>query len=617
MDERKEAFPDNVFLRGNVTLGNAMRVQIELEEKLNQLRLNNFKMLNELEKRSAECRKKEEIVDIQEKNVKQAIADFRAITQLKLLSIQEEQSNLELTNEAIGNTMKKIVQVVKENAEKIEEEKEKIEELVKFEMTAAQYKDVLETQKKEMNDNIESQIDNQIHTKITWYRNEIENLENQITGIKNRLKVYEDKLNALSRKNEQNMHQINEFNNERQDQHDPNSYDRNREKVVRLQRKTHKIFSIVNNLHQLQTELVSRISTLSARYVKYDVLLQKYNTYLLNIRSNNIESYNLLLSEDDKEKTYELKRFMHKKIRNMNQGISSQTISLQKKINYIVNTKNSHLKDIEDLKQQINEYPRQKQGLKQQKTELDEESQKLDIKYEKMQVKINQINTVLTVASPKKKSKKKLPDFIEHPIKHPQYEQIKYEDELIRKIIQYKEKIIELNVQINQYENDNKELKKRIDRNSNRLISVQNKMKKLWNYTRKNYNHIDIDMTPINRLHVLIDRNVAQISHKSQNITKKRKRIQDKVSLYNNIKGGLGYNFTKKRSYHDNYPIPKQTFDDLEYWIISIEREIMRWEGMHFDESKKYFLQQWNDKFPSILNEAYSSYSYTSSSSNS
>lgn len=607
MKPEANPLPERLFYEGDVALGRTLKSQIKHEEALFQFEKKNLFLKEELDTRRSNLRRYEEEIDLREKKIKQEITDLRTDTCLHLLEVQQQTENILQLQDAATSTLKQIKQKIRKNQKWIDSEKEKILNAQNFVITTTQYNEVLQEQNQNLkNDILFNNNDYQIKSQITWYSNEYYVLDSKISKIASRLPNYDSDIKLLSLKYDKNFQQIQNLKAmKRQIKKFYPQKDEillNQKKIKQLQKEAQRILKIVREFHEIQKDLVSRISNMTTRYVKCDVMLQKLVKYINKISTkedpNKCFIFQKMIIDDDNERLGQIIQNNSNKISQINASIKEHRLSLERQISDARTAFAGHKETILLLREQINDYSNQQNNLNEQLLEYQELSIKYDQKYQKINEKIDKIDNLLIEMENSKKIDAQIPNFVEPPLRPFNHElnQIHDESNLKLKVNYVLDQISMLKNQISQYESNNYILQQKTKRENGKNKKVQNS---------NNPNSLPNVVLQINKLKPVIIDLERKISKKSISISKRKERIKYREKVINNAQECIkeSGNSSVQRK---NIIKQKINVNDIEKWIIHIEREILKWELANIDESIFTYLNKWNKKLPEIGSEAYS-----------
>ena len=616
--------PEKMFHVMSMRLTTIFHDQLQSLEKIRKFREELKLLKGEIQQRNVHYRTSEENVDYQDKVLKQNLIEILTKLNLDFLNLKKEKINLKKQISELNATIEKTKKIILQNRVDITNVKGKIEQFQTQEVKMIQYDKTLEIKKNEF---IAQQLNEknqfQINAKIIWYKEEIDLKESLIDKIANRLKNYDYEIEKLINKNEKYKVQMNEINNQKNEYEKQifknedhllevdnsnylnskqiNSIFEEKANIQTLQRKTEMILNNINKYREVQKITISNISLISTKCIKCDILLKKYYNYINTLKTFQKTSqahdtyFQKLLSEDQTERNNRITKINNIKIKKTKIDIKSKANQVLKQLEDIISTKNKHIKDIDEMQNYIiNIYPCQKKDLKQKISKINEKIIKTDIKF-------NNINNELKQLSDQSKQDQTkeltFPNFRHNkfPNHAPDYDQMKAESMLKLKLTKIKDQIDSLKYQLKQMKVNNDKKRKQIEKNTQFLIKIERQSKDIWETNR-------YKMFKDNRneeLKIVIREMCQKLSEKGKDIIKKRKRLCEKMSLYNKISNGLGLTFRPTFKVKINHKF----FDDLSYWTIRIEREIVKWQqtGSNIEIQKKY-LQQWYREFPPFLN---------------
>lgn len=618
-------FPERMFYEGNVTLSAALQKQIQQEDALFQFEK---KILNDkanLNLRRLEYRQHEEDVDSNEKDIKQQITDFRTKIGLRSLEIQRETENLIQLENAAASVLKQIKQKIKRNSKRINEEREKIADAQNFEVTATQYNEVLQEQNQNMkNELIFKNNDYQIRAQITWYSNEFNFLDKKISRISSNLPNYDATRRSISLKIDKESNCIRQLNESKQQilrsYPQKDDIELNKKKISNLQKESKKVLNKVREYHEIQKGLVSRISYITTKCVKCDILNRKYekliNELKTNVVSKNCFMFDKLFIDDDNERSGQIIKNNSNKIFRINESIKDHESTLKRQISDTKNAVNGHLQTIQFLKQQINEYSNQKITLKSHLSEIKNISNELDQNYQRINYEIKKLDEILDrIEKAKRDFLEKLRNpKLDYSLRPYSYEldQIRNESNIILKISIVNDSISSLKKHIDQYEKENKILQQKLEHKRKKIKEIQYNQISFYTHQSNQLKTLPNENSPIDKLKIKIENIKRKIASKSIDISKKRDEIKYKLSVISNIQKYLIEN--KKRSPKEPIQIKKKKEShqidiatDLQNWINSVEKEILKWEVAKVDDSIENHLNNWDQEL--TLAEYYYSYS--------
>ena len=616
--------PEKMFHVMSMRLTTIFHDQLQSLEKIRKFREELKLLKGEIQQRNVHYRTSEENVDYQDKVLKQNLIEILTKLNLDFLNLKKEKINLKKQISELNATIEKTKKIILQNRVDITNVKGKIEQFQAQEVKMIQYDKTLEIKKNEF---IAQQLNEknqfQINAKIIWYKEEIDLKESLIDKIANRLKNYDYEIEKLINKNEKYKVQMNEINNQKNEyekqifknedhllDNDNSNYLNSKQinsifeekaNIQTLQRKTEMILNNINKYREVQKITISNISLISTKCIKCDILLKKYYNYINTLKTFQKTSqahdtyFQKLLSEDQTERNNRITKINNIKIKKTKIDIKSKANQVLKQLEDIISTKNKHIKDIDEMQNYIiNIYPCQKKDLKQKISKINEKIIKTDIKFNNINNELNQLSD-----QSKQDQTKELtfPNFRHNkfPNHAPDYDQMKAESMLKLKLTKIKDQIDSLKYQLKQMKVNNDKKRKQIEKNTQFLIKIERQSKDIWETNR-------YKMFKDNRneeLKIVIREMCQKLSEKGKDIIKKRKRLCEKMSLYNKISNGLGLTFRPTFKVKINHKF----FDDLSYWTIRIEREIVKWQqtGSNIEIQKKY-LQQWYREFPPFLN---------------
>ena len=616
--------PEKMFHVMSMRLTTIFHDQLQSLEKIRKFREELKLLKGEIQQRNVHYRTSEENVDYQDKVLKQNLIEILTKLNLDFLNLKKEKINLKKQISELNATIEKTKKIILQNRVDITNVKGKIEQFQAQEVKMIQYDKTLEIKKNEF---IAQQLNEknqfQINAKIIWYKEEIDLKESLIDKIANRLKNYDYEIEKLINKNEKYKVQMNEINNQKNEyekqifknedhllDNDNSNYLNSKQinsifeekaNIQTLQRKTEMILNNINKYREVQKITISNISLISTKCIKCDILLKKYYNYINTLKTFQKTSqahdtyFQKLLSEDQTERNNRITTINNIKIKKTKIDIKSKANQVLKQLEDIISTKNKHIKDIDEMQNYIiNIYPCQKKDLKQKISKINEKIIKTDIKFNNINNELNQLSD-----QSKQDQTKELtfPNFRHNkfPNHAPDYDQMKAESMLKLKLTKIKDQIDSLKYQLKQMKVNNDKKRKQIEKNTQFLIKIERQSKDIWETNR-------YKMFKDNRneeLKIVIREMCQKLSEKGKDIIKKRKRLCEKMSLYNKISNGLGLTFRPTFKVKINHKF----FDDLSYWTIRIEREIVKWQqtGSNIEIQKKY-LQQWYREFPPFLN---------------
>lgn len=591
MKQERPPFPEQLFYEGDVALGHTLKSQIKHEEALFQIEKKNLFLKEELDSRRSNLRSYEEEIDLREKKIKQEITDLRTDTCLRLLEIQKETESIIQLHDAAIKTLKNVRKKAQKNQKIIDDEKEKILNAQNFEITTTQYNELLQEQNQNLkNDIIFNNNDYQIKAQITWYSNEYYALDSKISKVASRLPLYDSNIKLLSLKIDKKVQRVQQLNAAKHEikKNYPQKDEilLNQKKIKQLQKESRRILNIVREFHEIQRNLVSRISNMTAKYVKYDVLLQKIGKYINHAKTrddpNKSFVFHKMIIDDDNLRSDEIIKNNSDKICRISNSIKEQRLSLERQISETISASNGHKETIIFLRELINDYSNQQNILNEQLIKYQELSDKYDQKYQKINEKINKVNNYLNEI---KQQQKNIPEFVEPPLRSFQHElnQIHSESNLKLKINYILDQISLLKHQISRYEKGNRFLQQKSEKNKD----------------FQNQNSMQNAKIQINKLRPLIINLESSISKKTISISKKKDRIKYKKTVIDNAQQCIKEN-DKRLIAANNASKQKMKFNDIEKWIVHIEREILKWELEKIDESIFTYLNKWNQKLPDL-----------------
>lgn len=582
MKSKNESIQSLALKEGNQKLGVAFGIQIQRQDNLFQLQKNNYALMEECDKRNRKFRQIEDEIDTRDKIIKQAISDFRTQVGLRLLDIQNgNQKYTQVLNE-LNKELAKIILNIKRNNRWIFDQKASIQTLQNAEVSAIQYYESLTRQNNSLKSDIQMRYDSRLRSEITWFSNEICFLNNRIShSIANQEDArsihiqYDEEMNNLRQRYKAKKKMIRSITSD--------DFELMKQKIIHFQNKVIKLNDIMRDMHEMQKTLVSRISTLTVQCIQKEFLIEKCTRM---ISHSSIDSTHSLLNEDYDLIYRQIKNKYQSKITLMDKSILEQKNALYNQIQAILDAKRNHQNHIQNMKQEILEYPHKEKDLKNELSECEEISRQLDQQYSKINSSINQLQLLIpkgTQTSLISDTGMKLMPQV--PLSFRDFEfdfqQMKAESEIEAKIDKIKEDINYLNNTIYQFKIDNKQLRKNFKKNV--------EMRK--SYLRSNCLCMtSTEIQNVDSLKTKIALLEKKINNRILRNTKAKRRIKYKFGIINNVEDCM-----KGNQFASSFRYDKSGQNKINIWMLRIEREILKWASIQHPDSITCVLKQWNN----------------------
>lgn len=584
MSKRNTKTARDVLYEGNFRIKTHLNANIHWEKKIHKLQSLILRIQSEISKKQTFISQLESEIDAKEYFLKQEQASFKSNTKLKLLQaknqIEDEEKNLLTMNKLFEGMSQEILN----HKVSIAKMKEEIELLEQTESKVKQDLEALKSKNNEMSAICQVQkITTNSTARIVWFKNEIDNFDTQIGKAKKQIPEFEInkmkmKLNfkeCNERKDEvENLIQdVKEQSKKQQDQFD--------EQFNQLKDEEKAALSTIDENRAIQIKYCELNAAIIAQYMKIDLHIQQvqHDICILS-KSTDISSITDIVEKDENDRIAKLQNRYDDQIKTVCQSTNREKEEMITRIQEIQARHNGLTAQMEKYKKDIIQSEREELELNKVLDELSEKHSKEDV------IQLFDFATQPIFSKTEQNEILDIDELIIEPTKKIAYSQIKREKELESQIITLKDKVSKIRLDIEQQEFKNSLFRKHIDHYSKKLDLATKRQKNIWNYKYKSPID-DLIETPLEKATRLIDRLQRKTKERKDRIQLKKKSIRRKKHILMNIENTLD-----PQDYIQFIDRP-QKYHEIKLWLNKLENEKLRWDGLHGEASKKYYLEKW------------------------